>query len=231
MGRSRFARRFSICAALVALALTASSCAYYQGAIKARSDGGAVPWWCTSTEEIPVTDGPGRGHRRLVRRAPTRRRCPGTTASRCRPSSTWPRRTRCSGRRRARPRPTDGARSPPYVPGMGTHHVRGRHHPGDAGRPRRSTGRTRSSTTSGSTTCSTRLEARGPPVRRQRPVGQARRLRLLRAHQHRAAARGLPRQQRLVAPPPVDLLPQVRRGDDRLQHQRRELHRRRAAST
>ena len=45
------------------------------------------------------------------------------------------------------------------------------------------------------------------------------------------AAGGLPGQQRLVAHPPVDLLPQDRRRDDRVQHERRALHVAWAAST
>jgi hypothetical protein len=44
----------------LALSLVLSSC-YYQDALKAKNDGGPVPWWCTSTEEIPVTTGPAVG--------------------------------------------------------------------------------------------------------------------------------------------------------------------------
>jgi hypothetical protein len=54
-------RRLSFVALLVVSALTLSSCAYYQAASKARADGAAKPWWCTSTEDIPVTDGPAVG--------------------------------------------------------------------------------------------------------------------------------------------------------------------------
>ncbi len=54
-------RRLAFVAMPVVLALALSSCAYYQGAVNARDAGGSVPWWCTSTEEIPVTQGPAVG--------------------------------------------------------------------------------------------------------------------------------------------------------------------------
>jgi hypothetical protein len=41
--------------------LTAASCQYYNAAVEARNAGGPVPWWCTATEEIPVTTGPAVG--------------------------------------------------------------------------------------------------------------------------------------------------------------------------
>ncbi len=111
MGRSRFVRRFSVCAALVALALTASSCAYYQGAIKARDAGGPVPWWCTSTEEIPVTTGPAVGTTDWyagTHKAPLSwDDCVSLSAQfdvAKKYAEQWP--------WRARPRPTDGMRPP-----------------------------------------------------------------------------------------------------------------------
>ena len=45
----------------VAVMLVASACAYLDGANDAEQSGGPVPWWCTSTEEIPVTTGPAVG--------------------------------------------------------------------------------------------------------------------------------------------------------------------------
>ena len=36
-------------------------CSYLQFAQVAQSSGGSVPWWCTATEEIPVTQGPAVG--------------------------------------------------------------------------------------------------------------------------------------------------------------------------
>ncbi len=47
--------------AAVMLVLTMSGCEYLQGAVDAQNANGPVPWWCTSTEEIPVTSGPAVG--------------------------------------------------------------------------------------------------------------------------------------------------------------------------
>jgi hypothetical protein len=52
----RSARTVAVVVSLFVL----SSCAYFDGAVKAK-DQGTTPWWCTSTEEIPVTDGPAAG--------------------------------------------------------------------------------------------------------------------------------------------------------------------------
>ena len=113
-----------------------------------------------------------------------------------------------------------------FFGGMGTHHIRGGITPGDAHRPglrpprpdaRRRRARRRVRPRS----------ARRPAVRRRRPGREAGRLQLLRAHVHRGAPRGPPRDQRLVAPPPVDLPSPQRRRPGRLQHQRRQLRRRR----
>ena len=77
--RSSRWRRLPVFALPVVLALTLSSCAYFQGAIKARDAGGPVPWWCTSTEDIPVTDGPAAGNIDWYAGI-TRLPSPGTTA-------------------------------------------------------------------------------------------------------------------------------------------------------
>jgi len=53
-------KRLSIVAMLVVVGLTLSSC-YYRDALDAESKGQALPWWCKSTEEIPVTTGPAVG--------------------------------------------------------------------------------------------------------------------------------------------------------------------------
>ena len=53
-------RRLALVGMLVTVLVTFSSC-YYNDANKARSDGGPLPWWCQSTEEIPVTTGPAVG--------------------------------------------------------------------------------------------------------------------------------------------------------------------------
>ena len=62
VGRQFRWRRLPLLAVALVLALSLSSCAYYQGAVNARDAGGPVPWWCTSTEEIPVTQGPAVGN-------------------------------------------------------------------------------------------------------------------------------------------------------------------------
>ena len=57
---TRISRLALLASSLVALSLTLSSC-YYQDALNAKNANGPVPWWCTSTEEIPVTTGPAVG--------------------------------------------------------------------------------------------------------------------------------------------------------------------------
>ena len=112
MGRSRFARRFSICAALVALALTASSCAYYQGAIKARYAGGAGAVVVHLHRGDPRDHRTGRGHRRLVRGHPQGAAVLGRLRVPVGPVRRGQEVRRAVADRRARPRPTDGDRSP-----------------------------------------------------------------------------------------------------------------------
>jgi hypothetical protein len=53
-------RRLSFVALLIVFGLTFSSC-YYRDALEAERTGAAMPWWCKSTEEIPVTTGPAVG--------------------------------------------------------------------------------------------------------------------------------------------------------------------------
>ena len=54
-------RKFSVLATLVAFCFTAASCEYTKVAVDLRDAGKPVPWWCTSTEDIPVTAGPAVG--------------------------------------------------------------------------------------------------------------------------------------------------------------------------
>ena len=54
-------KRLALLVAMGGLALTLSSC-YFNEARKAKEAGGPVPWWCTATEEIPVTAGPAVGN-------------------------------------------------------------------------------------------------------------------------------------------------------------------------
>ena len=107
----------------VVLALTASSCAYYQRAVDAR-DAGTTPWWCTSTEEIPVTEGPAAGtvdwyagtHKEVLDPDD----CIATSAQ-FDLAMQYAQKWQTAGAAEA-----DGWREVTgYVPGMGTHHVRG----------------------------------------------------------------------------------------------------------
>jgi hypothetical protein len=54
-------RRLGVVVGLVVALLGVSSCTYWNGANDAQQHGGPVPWWCTASEEIPVTDGPAAG--------------------------------------------------------------------------------------------------------------------------------------------------------------------------
>ncbi len=117
-------RRLPFIGLLVVLSLTFSSCAYFKEAAEAQQAGGSVPWWCTSTEEIPVTAGPAVGTvdwYQNVDKAPL----------------AWDDCLTMSvqfdvAKKFAEQWPTEGAAESdgwrevtPYVPGMGTHHVRG----------------------------------------------------------------------------------------------------------
>ena len=116
-------KKLSVIALVVVLSGTLSSC-YFQDALTARSAGGPVPWWCTSTEEIPVTSGPAVGN--VDWYAGTHKSplswddCVGMSASfdvGKKYALQWP----TEGQAEA-----DGFReTTSYVSGMGTHHVRG----------------------------------------------------------------------------------------------------------
>ncbi|MBN1529562.1 MAG: hypothetical protein JW895_10910 [Thermoleophilaceae bacterium] len=117
-------RRLLLFVSLAVVALTASSCAYYKGALDARDSGGGVPWWCKSSEEIPVTSGPAVG---------TVDWYAGTHKA----PLAWDQCLAMSvqfdaGKKFAEEWPTRGAAEADgwreitgYVPGMGTHHARG----------------------------------------------------------------------------------------------------------
>jgi hypothetical protein len=109
--------------AVVGLVFVLASCAYYNGSVDAAKHG-TTPWWCTSTENIPVTTGPAVGsvdYYAGVPKAPL-------PAADCQLMSfqfdlakayalQWP----TEGAAQA-----DGWRmATPYVSGMGTHHIRG----------------------------------------------------------------------------------------------------------
>ena len=227
-GEERRMKRLALLVAMGGLALTLSSC-YFNEARKAKEAGGPVPWWCTATEEIPVTSGPAVGN---VDWYAGTHKAPLNWDDCIEHVAAFD-----GGKQFAEQWGTRGAAEAAgfremtnYIPGMGTHHARGGVTAEMLAPAPTSTARTRSWTTRGSTARSTRRRRRccssGATVGRQ-----ARRLRLLRPHDDRSPAGGLRRQQRLVAPPSVDLLPQVRRRDDRVQRDRRLAAPRRTAST
>jgi hypothetical protein len=109
--------------AMLGLVFVLASCNYYNAAVQAEQNG-TTPWWCTSTESIPVTTGPAVGSVDFyagVQKTPL-------TPQQCQLMSAqfdlakgyveqWP----TAGAAEA-----DGWRlATPYVPGMGTHHIRG----------------------------------------------------------------------------------------------------------
>ena len=114
-------RRIALVAVLV---LIAASCKYEGMAASLRANGGELPWWCNPTEEIPVTDGPASGTVDWyagTHKAPLSwdqcedlsRLFDGANEW----ASQWP--TAASAE-------ADGwKRLTGYIPGMGTHHVRG----------------------------------------------------------------------------------------------------------
>jgi hypothetical protein len=112
-----------LAAMMVLVMVTASGC-YLTDAINAQNGGGSVPWWCTSTEEIPVTTGPAVGT--VDYYAGTHKEelpwdvCKSTSAQFDLAKSyalQWP---------TAEIATADGWRmATPYVSGMGTHHIRG----------------------------------------------------------------------------------------------------------
>jgi len=108
---------------LIVAALVLGSCTYYTRATDA-AEHGTTPWWCTSTEEIPVTSGPAVGsvdyyagtHKQTI------------PADDCRFTSLQFDLSRAY----ALQWPTAGAATAagwrmatPYIPGMGTHHFLG----------------------------------------------------------------------------------------------------------
>lgn len=54
-------RKLRLFGAVAMAMLLLSSCNYYDLALADQGRGDPVPWWCTGTEEIPVTAGPASG--------------------------------------------------------------------------------------------------------------------------------------------------------------------------
>jgi hypothetical protein len=117
----RRAKRFAL---IGVLALVVTSCTYYDAAIRARDHGDPKPWWCKPTEEIPVTAGPAAGsvdwYAGTHKAALSWKQCINLSAQ------------FDAAKAFAEQWPTAGAAEADgwnevtgFVPGMGTHHVRG----------------------------------------------------------------------------------------------------------
>jgi hypothetical protein len=101
-----------------------TSCTYYQRAVDTQNANGPTPWWCKGSEEIPVNQGPAMGSVDYYA---------GTHKT----PLTWDQCKAISAqfdiaRAYALQWPTEGAAEADgwqmatgYIPGMGTHHVRG----------------------------------------------------------------------------------------------------------
>ena len=111
-------------APLLILPFALSSCTLEQAAIVVHAQGAPVPWWCNSTEEIPVTTGPAAGNVDYyagTHKAPLSwDECLATSAH------------FDAAKKYALQWPTEGAaeadgfyEATPYVNGMGTHHIKG----------------------------------------------------------------------------------------------------------
>jgi hypothetical protein len=110
--------------AIALAAMVLSSCAYLNRATQAEESGGATPWWCNPTEEIPVTEGPAAGsvdYYAGTHKAPL-------NWNQCKALSVQ----FDIARGYALQWPTAGAAeaagfrmATPYVGGMGTHHIKG----------------------------------------------------------------------------------------------------------
>jgi hypothetical protein len=116
-------RRLALPGLLLMLLLAFSSC-YYGGAINAREAGGPVPWWCTSTEEIPVTSGPAVGtvdwYANVDKRPLSWEDCVSMSAF-----FDYAKRFAEQWGTRGAAEAAGWREMTQYIPGMGTHHARG----------------------------------------------------------------------------------------------------------
>ena len=108
---------------LGAAVMLLASCAYFNAAVDAEKAGAQIPWWCTSSEEIPVTSGPAAGN---VDYYAGTHKAPLSWAD-CKSMSAQ----FDLAKKYALQWPTAGAAeaagfrmATPYVAGMGTHHIR-----------------------------------------------------------------------------------------------------------
>jgi hypothetical protein len=114
---------FWVVGAVVAM-MGVSACTYWNGAVDAQNSGGPVPWWCTASEEIPVTDGPAVGsvdYYAGTHKAPLPWGDCKTMSAEFDLARAYALQWPTAGDALA-----DGWRmATSYVPGMGTHHIRG----------------------------------------------------------------------------------------------------------
>jgi hypothetical protein len=109
---------------LVVAVVLLGSCTYADMARSAQDRGDPLPWWCNPTEEIPVTEGPAAGtidwYAGTHKSPLTWDQCHQLSAS-FDAARDWALQWPTAGAAEA-----DGwARITPFIPGMGTHHVRG----------------------------------------------------------------------------------------------------------
>ena len=191
--------------ALVLVAMAASSCVYLKAAVDAETAGQPVPWWCTATEEIPVTEGPAVG---TVDWYAGTHKAPLTWAHCHEMSAQFDLATvvlgaavahrGCGrGRRVGADHPVTSPAWAPTTSGAGSRRRCSADPAFDRLNPILDD--------VGLDAVFDPIRARRPPVRRQRSQRQARRLRLLRAHHHRAAAAGFPGNNDWWHHHPVDL--------------------------
>ena len=117
-------KKLPLLALVAIMALLATSCRYLERAVAIRDGGGAVPWWCAPTEEIPVTAGPASGTVDWyagTHKAPLSWSQCLTLSDQFDQAKAYAEQWPTAGVAEA-----DGWRAvTPYVAGMGTHHVRG----------------------------------------------------------------------------------------------------------
>jgi len=115
--------RWKLFAPLAVLIMVASGC-YFDDAKNAQTANGPTPWWCTSTEEIPVTSGPAVGsvdYYAGTHKAPAPWADCITMSAQFDVAKSYALQWPTAGAATA-----DGWRmATSYVPGMGTHHIRG----------------------------------------------------------------------------------------------------------
>jgi hypothetical protein len=117
-------RRLRLIGFVAVAMLAVASCKYENMALSAQDKGDPVPWWCAPTEEIPVTEGPASGS--VDWYAGTHKAPLGwddclELSALFDQAKAWAEQWPTAGAAEA-----DGwARITPYVPGMGTHHIRG----------------------------------------------------------------------------------------------------------